>query len=349
MAEFWNHFQATSEDPKAVVCTTCHTKLSKNSESVLQRHLKTSKHMKSLSKLRRGSSISSVKKPKLLTQEKTEIFQPKMEDLLVRFPYLAGEIFDFLEDKSLASCQMVSRSWKDFCSPEKFFLIRIINGEVGYFHKLGDDWKKVFDKAKTETIMDLRHAVGQFYDKSDDDLTYHNGLTPSHVAAGTGNLELLKSIEKITKNNNPKDGEGCTLLHYAAQNGHLNVLKYVMELVDNKNPECDENEDLQYTTPLEIAAYNENWEICEYMLENIEGILSPKTSNWKSEINPFFVAAKIGNLKLCKIIMENIDNADLNNIEHYFKSACVEAVEQGHWKVVNLIGNYSEKKFENAN
>ena len=47
--------------------------------------------------------------------------------------------------------------------------------------------------------------------------------------------------------------------------------------------------------------------------------------------------------------MENIEDEDLNNFEHYFKSACVQAVEQGHWKVVNLIGNYSEKKFENSN
>ena len=101
---------------------------------------------------------------------------------------------------------------------------------------LGDDWKKVFIKAKTETIMNLRRSVGKFYDKSID-LIYHEGLTPSHVAAGTGNLELLKLIEKITMSKNPKDEGGNTLLHYAARNGYLNVLEHVIEFVDNKNPE----------------------------------------------------------------------------------------------------------------
>ena len=41
-------------------------------------------------------------KQNLFTQEKTEIFQPKMDVLIFRFPHLAGEIFDYLDDKNLA-------------------------------------------------------------------------------------------------------------------------------------------------------------------------------------------------------------------------------------------------------
>jgi hypothetical protein len=207
-------------------------------KSVLRKHLKTKKHKKALANLGHENSISDVKNPKLNAQEKTEIFQPQMEDVILRFPHLAGEIFGRLEDKSLTSCQIVSRSWKDFCSPEKFFLIRIIKGEVEYFHPLGDCWKKIFDKGTTETIADLRNGVRKFYGKGNG-LRYHRGLTPSHVAAGTGKLELLKSIEKITGDGNSKDREGWTPLHYAAQNGHLNVLEYVMALVDDKNPESE--------------------------------------------------------------------------------------------------------------
>ena len=79
MEDILDHFQEASGDPKAVVCTTCHSKFSKNSrESVLQKHLKTSKHMKALSKLRHENSNLSVKRPKLRAQEKTEIFQPQI-------------------------------------------------------------------------------------------------------------------------------------------------------------------------------------------------------------------------------------------------------------------------------
>ena len=351
MQDILDHFQEASGDPKAVVCTTCHSKLSKNSrESVLQKHLKTSKHMKALSKLRCEASVSSAKKPKLPTKEKTEIFQPKMEDLIMRFPHLAEKIFDTLENKSLATCREVSKSWNNFVCKKKFFLIRVIEGEVEYFHVLGDDWKKIFDKGTTETIADLRNGVGQFYGKRNG-LKYHEGLTPSHVAAGTGKLELLKSIEKITGRENPNDGKGWTPLHYAAQNGYLNVLEYVMALVDNKNPESEEEMGYLHTTPLETAANNDKWKICEYMLENIKDILTPKTlANWNDSFdNPFIVAAKIGNLKLCKIILENIENEDLKDFESYCRDACSEASLNGHWKVVKLIVNYCEKKIENDN
>ena len=57
--------------------------------------------MEALSKLRCEPTVSSAKKPKLPTHEKTEIFQPKMEDLIMRFPHLAEKIFDSLENKSL--------------------------------------------------------------------------------------------------------------------------------------------------------------------------------------------------------------------------------------------------------
>ena len=119
MEDILDHFQEASGDPKSVVCTTCHSKFSKNSrESVLQKHLKTSKHMKALSKLRCEASVSSAKKPKLTTQEKTGISQPKMEDLFVRFPHLAEKIFDSLDMDFLIDGQISSfypdHTWAGF-------------------------------------------------------------------------------------------------------------------------------------------------------------------------------------------------------------------------------------------
>ena len=112
-----DHFEAALRYPKAVVCITCHSKLPKN--FILQNHLKTSKHMRALSKLRCETFMSSAKKTKLYTQEKTKIFQPKMEDVIFRFPHLAEKIFDSLENKSLTICREVSTSWNDFVSKKK--------------------------------------------------------------------------------------------------------------------------------------------------------------------------------------------------------------------------------------
>ena len=87
------------------------------------------------------------------------------------------------------------------------------------------------------------------------------------------------------------------------------------------------------------------------MLENIKDILTPKTlANWNhSFANPFSITTKMGNLKLCKIILENIENEDLKDSESYCRDACSEASLNGHWKVVKLIVNFCEKRIENGN
>jgi hypothetical protein len=356
MADLWDHFQATSEYPTVVVCTTCHSKLSKNSrESVLKRHFKTRKHMKALSKLRHETSISSVKKPKLSAQEKTEIFQPQMEDVILRFPHLAEKILDSLESKSLTTCREVSRSWDNFVSRKKFFLIRFIEKVVVFFHVLGDDWKKVFKKATTETIMDLRHEVGIFYLRPG--LHYHKGLTPSHVAAGTGNLKLLKLIENIAKSKNPKDEQGLSLLHYAAQNGHFNIVEHVMTMTKEISP-LSEDKSCKVCgseTPLERAYKKDYWQICEYILENVEDILDPKTSVWKDHtvqigdrhiISPLKIAARMGNIKLCQIILTNMDNEDHFLIKSYCSSAIACSASNYQWNTSQLISNYCAEKLE---
>jgi hypothetical protein len=85
------------------------------------------------------------------------------------------------------------------------------------------------------------------------------------------------------------------------------------------------------------------------MLENIKDILTPKTlANWDFGFhNPFSVAAKIGNLNLCKMILENIANEDQKDFERYCIDACFKASLKGHWRVVKLIANYCGKKNEN--
>ena len=100
MEDILDHFQEASGDPKALVCTTCHSKLFMKDfeipglrpefpKSVLRKHLKTRKHKKALSKLHHENSISDVKNPKSSALEKTEIFQPQMENVILRFPHLA--------------------------------------------------------------------------------------------------------------------------------------------------------------------------------------------------------------------------------------------------------------------
>ena len=50
----------------------------------------------------------------------------RMEDLIFRFPFVAQQIFEKLDNKSLTKCREVSKMWKDFIDDRNYSWIRII-------------------------------------------------------------------------------------------------------------------------------------------------------------------------------------------------------------------------------
>ena len=159
-----------------------------------------------------------------------------MEELILRFSHLTENIFKSLNNESIARCTKVSKFWHNYLTNQKFVEIRKIKTTVGDFHTVGDAWNEVFDKASTKIIMDLGHAVSKFYKKSTN-LRYFEGLTPLHVAAGTGQLILYQMVGEKSNERQPKDISGKVPLYYAAQNGHLETSEVmIMENFRNKNP-----------------------------------------------------------------------------------------------------------------
>ena len=120
-----------------------------------------------------------------------------MEEISLRFSHLSEEIFNSLDNESISKCRKVTKFWKNYLDNLRFLEIRKIIATVGQFHKIGGAWKKVFDTASKATIIELGVAVSQFYKKGDN-LTYFEGLTPLHVAAATGQLQLLLTISEKT-------------------------------------------------------------------------------------------------------------------------------------------------------
>ena len=110
-----------------------------------------------------------------------------METLFQRFSHLSQEIFDSIDNQSLAKCQEVSLPWYEFLPKQKFRQIRIIMSIIEQVHEVGDTWKKVFKSATTQNIMDLGPAVDLFYQT----FTQMKDSSPLHVVAGFGNLSLL--------------------------------------------------------------------------------------------------------------------------------------------------------------
>ena len=101
-------------------------------------------------------------------------------------------------------------------------------------------------------------GLGQVGDK--------RGLTPLHVAAFHGHLEVCRLIMEACQDKNPGEGwgSGWTPLHGAAENGHLEVCSLIIDAIDNKNPPA-----LNGYTPLHSAAQEGHLEVVRLIVENI--------------------------------------------------------------------------------
>ena len=281
-----------------------------------------------------------------------------MEEICIRFSHLSEKIFDLLDNESIINCKEVSQFWFDYLDGQKLVEIRIIKATVEQFHSIGETWNKVFNFASTETILTLGASVNKLYNR-DLDLIYHEGLTPIHTAAATGNVLLLKKLQEKSLDKLPKDNEGCTPLYYAAQNGHLEVCEYIIQKIEDNNPAANNGK-----TPLHAAASNGHFKVCELLIKNLEnknpesvdGItplhysalygsvelymllsnhLINKNPSPTHGMTPLHMAAAGGQWKMCKFIMDSLDNKnpgdDFNFTPLHF------AAMDGHMDVCKLI------------
>ena len=252
-----------------------------------------------------------------------------MEELILKFPHLSEEIFDCLDNETMFDCKEVSKIWCDYVSEQKFYHIRMIRLTVEKFHELGKAWENVFRKSTTDTIMKLRLAAEKFYQKQDK-LIFSEGLTPIHVAAATGNLSLLETIQERAKEKYPEDIEGCTPLHYAVQNGHMNICKALIENMSNKNPKA-EGFVCRGTTPLHSAARCGHFDIFKLIENEIED-RNPKNLD---KMTPLHNAAASGHLKMVKYIMKGLKDKNPQDIHGW--TPLHFAAQHGHFNVVKVI------------
>ena len=65
----------------------------------------------------------------------------------------------------------------------------------------------------------------------------------------------------ILKEKNPKNSKGVTPLHVAAEHGQLDVCKFLCSNLQEKNPKDDNGK-----TPLNNACSNEHWKAVHFLI-----------------------------------------------------------------------------------
>ena len=110
-------------------------------------------------------------------------------------------------------------------------------------------------------------------------------ITPLHMAAKKGHLEVCKLFIKKLENKNPGDCKGLTPLTCAVEKGQFEICQYIISNLDNKNPGNKRG-----VTPLHLAAEKGHLRIFKYISKKLED-KSPRDVEGRT---PFHYAASEG-------------------------------------------------------
>ena len=226
-----------------------------------------------------------------------------MDNVLLRFPHLGEQIFNELEDESLANCHQLTRPCRLFLEDQKFFWIRVIK-------KLLDDPRfgandrniminKVLLKFQSDSVRNIGTTIREFCTIN---RSISRGQALLHFAAMSGENDIVKNLSNehwFNQLPNQTDNRGRTPLHFAAKNGHFEVFKFIWK--DQKKKMCKEKnpEDHMELTPLHFAAQMGHVEICTLIFRRLKHIGSTKSLG----LTPLHFAAEGGHLEVCKLFI----------------------------------------------
>ena len=219
-----------------------------------------------------------------------------MEEVLLRFFHLGQQIFGQIDDQSFVNCRILGRSWKTNIDAEEFAWTKItkrfpcesgkIPLHIAAMTGQTKKFVKLFDEAKDKNPYDF------------------NGVTPYHLAAKNGHLEICCMIHQHLETSfddeiNPQDHHKYTPFHYAAARGHERICKFFIDRESKKNPKCEHD-----GTPLHLATANGHYEVCKIIMEKIDD-KNPKT---RDGLTPLHLAALWGHEEIFNLLLANVQD-----------------------------------------
>ena len=155
-------------------------------------------------------------------------------EIISRFPHIAEEIFEGLDDQSLTSCRLVEKSWKNVIDGKNYPWKRIVKRR-----NLEQKW----EYGNTYLHLASKYGHPEMFEKIFKEEIRKNpgntssGMTPFHFACEKGHSRIAEFILKSSIENiflfidlNAKDFSGKTGYHYACESGHVKIV----ELLINK-------------------------------------------------------------------------------------------------------------------
>ena len=202
-------------------------------------------------------SFSSKKAKVVKTDIKENVPPTMMNTLFARFPHLSEAIFSIVDNKSLSNSRKVNREWRSSIDNLRNRWIRKIQWRTKKCDKFRSEWNIALKGAPVEILKKLGVAIDKFNGFRGTNIIE---LSPLHIVARFGPLELFTYLFAKTKVKNPADDQKWTPFHEAVSSGHLEIVKCIFEEVQDKNPKEKDG-----WTPIHSAAYYGQLEILKYL------------------------------------------------------------------------------------
>uniref|UniRef100_A0A8C5RWV4 Ankyrin repeat and death domain containing 1B n=1 Tax=Laticauda laticaudata TaxID=8630 RepID=A0A8C5RWV4_LATLA len=160
------------------------------------------------------------------------------------------------------------------------------------------------------------------------DIADKHGLTAIHLAAWSGNLEIMLMLIKAGADQKAKNQEGMNVLHFAAQNNGVRIVNYFirdLHLMELNKP------DEKGRKPFLLAAEMGHEEMIDELIT-----LNLFTSEKDKEGNTaLHLAAKNGHRDVLEILLQQWE--DINELNQNCETPFYMAVEGGHEKCADLL------------
>ena len=149
-----------------------------------------------------------------------------MRDLILRFPHVAEQICQQLDNKSLAKCRGVERLWKKFIDERNYPWLRIVN--IPTILQNGNTYMHLAAQCGQTDMFEI--ILGE--EEENKNAKNHDGETPFFVACRKGNMNivliLLKRSDQLKIDLNTKNNAGRTAFHIACCYCHSEIAEMIM-------------------------------------------------------------------------------------------------------------------------
>ena len=263
-----------------------------------------------------------------------------------RFPHLAEQILQKLDNEGLSKSREVGCFWQKFIDERDYPWLRIVNiptvlpmrGE-GTQSGIGN---KYLHLAAENGQIDPFKILLPFTASPANNL----GDTPFHIACSKGHMNIVsilieKSFE-LKMSLNKTDDTGHTGFHLACKNGHSEIAEMMM----NNSSKFKINlniKDKRGRTAFHLVCEEGHSKIAEIIINNSSKLKIDLSTKNKEDSTAFHLACFHGRLEVAKLIMENSSRLkiDWNGKDVFDNTAFQVVCMEGHLKIAEMIMNNS--------